>query len=196
MREAETLPELSLVAVSETSSSTCSNDTPTASAAIWAITVCAPCPTSAPAWCTITLSISAPPWSSTVAQHSSTKPKEKPTFLKAQAKPRPRLRCASCAGTSLKFSGWSWPEKRTQPPFDWRQPAAWAQLSTTWGIETPLGMGVPTDIRLPSRRMLRMRSSTESISSASASRLIWDSAAKAPCGPPNPRKAPPGMLLV
>ncbi len=57
MREAETEPEFPMVAVSDVSICTLSALTPTASAAICAMTVCVPCPTSAPAWCTITFSI-------------------------------------------------------------------------------------------------------------------------------------------
>ena len=48
-REAEALPELPLVAVSESTSCTLLSGTPAASAAIWAMTVCAPWPQSAPA---------------------------------------------------------------------------------------------------------------------------------------------------
>src|SRR3989304_1231062 len=48
VREADALPELPEVAVSETTICTLPIGTPTASAAICAITVCAPCPQSAP----------------------------------------------------------------------------------------------------------------------------------------------------
>ena len=49
---------------------------------------------------------------------------------------------------------------------------------------------------LPSRRVLTRRISTGSIPSASASLLIWLSAAKAAWGAPNPRNAPAGVALV
>ena len=58
MRLADTLPLLPVSAVSWTISSTCSIGTPTTSAAICAMTVCVPWPTSAPAWRTTTRSIS------------------------------------------------------------------------------------------------------------------------------------------
>ena len=49
MREADTLPLLPLLAVSDTTSRTFSIGSPTASAVIWRITVCVPWPTSAAA---------------------------------------------------------------------------------------------------------------------------------------------------
>src|SRR4030065_99000 len=134
--------------------------------------------------------MSAPPCSSTFAVELSGAPNEKPTFLKAQAKPRPRLRYGASVLPSEVRGG------RDHPPEVLLQPAASAHFSTTVPIDTPLGSGVPTESRAPSRRRLRARISTGSIPSFSARRLICDSAAKAPCGPPKPRNAPPGILFV
>ena len=104
MREADTLPELPTVAVSDATTRTFSTGTPTASAAIWANTVCAPCPTSAPAWYSITSSISAPPRSSMMALAVSGAPKLKPTFLKPAPKPMPRRLTpfSGCGGFSRR----------------------------------------------------------------------------------------------
>ena len=70
-REAEALPGLPIVAESEVTIVTFSNGTPTAPAANCAMTVCVPCPTSAPACQTTTCSISVLPCSSTRAQEFS-----------------------------------------------------------------------------------------------------------------------------
>ena len=56
-----------------------------------------PCPTSAPAWNSSTWSTSSSPWRTSRVSQRSGKPNEKPTFLKPQAKPRPR-RSASGRG--------------------------------------------------------------------------------------------------
>ncbi len=52
------------------------------------------------------------------------------------------------------------------------------------------------EITEPSLKRLRIRSSTGSIFSASASLSTCNSAIKAACGPPKPLKAPPGISLV
>jgi hypothetical protein len=70
-REAETEPESPMLAVSEASRVTFSKGTPTASAAICAMTVCVPWPTSAPACSSTTCSIWLSPWISTRAQQFS-----------------------------------------------------------------------------------------------------------------------------
>ena len=61
---------------------------------------------------------------------------------------------------------------------------------------TPSGIGVWVMPTLPSRSAFTRRISTGSMPSASASLLIWLSAANAPCGPPKPRNAPAGVALV
>ena len=71
MREAEALPGLPMASVSEVTMVTFSNGMPSAPAAIWAMTVCAPCPTSAPACQTTACSISVLPYSSMRAQEFS-----------------------------------------------------------------------------------------------------------------------------
>ena len=63
-------------------------------------------------------------------------------------------------------------------------------------ILTPTGIGAPVMPRLASCTMLRRRTSTGSRSSASARRFICISATNEPCGPPKPRKAPAGGLVV
>ena len=54
----------------------------------------------------------------------------------------------------------------------------------------------PVMIGIPVSSALRTRSSTGSMPSASASRSICDSWAKATCTAPKPRMAPQGGLLV
>ena len=75
-------------------------------------------------------------------------------------------------------------------------PAALAAVMIVSVMPTPPGMGVPTLRIVWSVMMLRRRSSTGSMFSASASLSIWLSAAKWPWGPPKPRNAAPGTWLV
>ncbi len=132
-----------------------------------------------------------------IASHCSGAPKEKPTFLKEQAMPRPRRMVVGEVGNDWKGERWAKtstvgrPGSRLVP-----QPAACAAASITSAMLTPGGMGVCVVSRLPSRKTFLSRSSTGSMPSASASLFIWHSAANAPCGPPKPRNAPPGTLLV
>src|SRR5574341_702296 len=122
-----------------------------------------------------------------VAQQCSGAPNENPTFLKPIAIPIPRFRTLPVDGG---LGG------RVHEPSTVFQPASSAHFSTTCGIDTPFGSGDPTERIDPSRTTLRIRISTVSSPNASASLFICPSAQNAPCGPPNPRNAPPGMLLV
>ena len=61
---------------------------------------------------------------------------------------------------------------------------------------TPAGIGVWAMLGDPSRRVLTRRMSMGSMPSASASLFTWHSTAKAACGAPKPRNAPPGVALV
>jgi hypothetical protein len=124
--------------------------------------------------------------------------------LNAQARPRPRRsapgeanrelgvgnRARSRSESSRPTSG------RAHRPFSCRQPNVSAHCFTTGPMVTPLGSGVPTEVGTPSVSTLRSRIVTGSRPNTSASLFIWPSAAKAACGPPKPRNAPPGTLLV
>ena len=187
IREAEAEPEFPWSPESDEIIFTFSGVTPITSAAICAIIVCVPCPTSAPAWWTITFSILPSPRISTLAQEFSWYPNENPTFLKPAAKPRPWTTAESEGkdeDLTLLFFGF------------WSHPNLFAAASMTSETLTGPGAGVPTPRVNPSLSAFCNRNRTGSIPSFSASLFIWPSAINNACGAPKPRKAAPGILFV
>ena len=74
--------------------------------------------------------------------------------------------------------------------------ASCCSRSNTGSMVTPGGTMLRVAWIEPSCQQLRRRSSTGSMPSASASLFICISAAKWACGPPKPRNAPLGTLVV